>query len=137
MALKKSDASYNDREIRAFLEEGCEFEGKLNFNGVVRLNGRFFGDIDSDDTLIIGETALVQGNIRVGVAILGGRVIGDISTKHYTEILSTGFIEGSITSPKMITHEGAQVLGHISVLHEKPELTLVASTSSNTSQPNL
>ncbi|MFZ9519188.1 MAG: bactofilin family protein [Silvanigrellaceae bacterium] len=137
MVLKKTDAAYNDREIRAFLEEGCEFEGKLNFNGVVRLNGRFFGDIDSDDTLIIGETALVQGNIRVGVAILGGRVVGDVSTKHYTEILSTGIVEGSITSPKMITHEGAQIIGHITVQHEKPELTLVSNTNTSVNQPNL
>lgn len=124
--MKKPDTSYNDREIRAFLEEGCEFEGKLNFTGVVRLNGRFFGDIDSEDTLIIGETALVQGNIRVGVAIIGGRVVGDIATKHCTEILATGTIEGSVHSPSMITHEGAQILGHISVLREQPTLTLVS-----------
>lgn len=123
--MKKSDHMYNDREIRAFLEEGCEFDGKLNFSGVVRLNGRFHGDIDSEDTLIIGETAVVEGNVRVGVAIIGGRVYGDIVTKHCTEILASGYIEGSIASPNLITHEGAQFLGQMSVRRESPSLSVV------------
>ena len=123
--MKRAEPIYNDREIRAFLEEGCEFDGKLNFSGVVRLNGKFLGDIDSEDTLIIGETALVQGNIRVGFAIIGGRVVGDITTKHCTEILTTGTVEGSITSPALITHEGAQLLGQMNVYKEQPGLAVV------------
>lgn len=135
--MKKPDNSYNDREVRAFLEEGCEFEGKLNFTGVVRLNGRFFGDIDSEDTLIIGETALVQGNIRVGAAIIGGRVIGDVSTKHCTEILATGYIEGTIASPTMITHEGAQIVGQLTVQREQPALALVTSLNGEKPQASV
>jgi cytoskeletal protein CcmA (bactofilin family) len=135
--MKKTDTSYNDREIRAFLEEGCEFEGKLTFTGVVRLNGKFFGDIDSEDTLIVGETALVQGNVRVGVAIIGGRVQGDIVTKHCTEILANGFIEGSVNSPKMITHEGGQIVGHVSVLHEQRGLALVPPNETTANSANL
>jgi cytoskeletal protein CcmA (bactofilin family) len=135
--MKKPDSSYNDREIRAFLEEGCEFEGKLTFTGVVRLNGKFYGDIDSEDTLIVGETALVQGNVRVGVAIIGGRVQGDIVTKHCTEILANGLIEGSINSPKMITHEGGQIVGHISVLREQRGLALVTAGETSTNLANL
>jgi cytoskeletal protein CcmA (bactofilin family) len=137
LPMKKPDSSYNDREIRAFLEEGCEFEGKLNFTGVVRLNGKFFGDIDSEDTLIVGETALVQGNIRVGVAIIGGHVQGDIVTKHCTEILANGLVEGSINSPKMITHEGAQIVGQIAVQHEQTNLKLVQASGSPSNIANL
>lgn len=123
--MKKTEQSYNDREIRAFLEEGCEFDGKLNFSGVVRLNGRFHGDIDSEDTLIVGETAIIEGNVRVGIAIIGGRVYGDIVTKHCTELLATGYLEGSVTSPNLIAHEGAQVLGQMNVRRDNPTLTLV------------
>ena len=131
--MKKSEHTYNDREILAFLEEGCEFDGKLNFSGVVRLNGRFHGDIDSEDTLIVGETAVIEGNVRVGIAIIGGKVYGDIITKHCTEILSSGYIEGSIASPNLITHEGAQFFGQMNVRRENPSLTLVQLT--NKQQP--
>jgi cytoskeletal protein CcmA (bactofilin family) len=135
--MRKSENLYNDREIRAFLEEGSEFEGKLNFTGVVRLNGKFVGDIDSEDTLILGETAYVEGNIRVGIAIIGGRLVGDVATKHCLEILGTGIVEGTITSTKLITHEGAQIHGQISVQHEKPEITLSQVEINSTRQLTL
>lgn len=131
--MKKTEPSYNDREIRAFLEEGCEFDGKLNFSGVVRLNGRFRGDIDSEDTLIIGETALIEGNVRVGFAIIGGKVVGDITTKHCTEILASGLIEGSVTSPSLISHEGAQMLGQVNVQRELPGINLLNRIHGNQS----
>ncbi|NBO37159.1 polymer-forming cytoskeletal protein [bacterium] len=132
--MKKTEPSYNDREIRAFLEEGCEFDGKLNFTGVVRLNGLFRGDIDSEDTLIIGETAVVEGTIRVGIAIVGGRVLGDILTKHCTEILATGRIEGSVTSPAMISHEGAQILGQMNIQRDSSTLKLLSTASANSTR---
>jgi cytoskeletal protein CcmA (bactofilin family) len=133
--MKKTDNSYNDREIRAVLEHGCEFEGNLNFSGVVRLNGQFRGDIDSDDTLIVGETAIIEGCIRVGVAIVGGRIYGDVTTKHCTEVLATGLIEGSITSPTLISHEGAQILGSLNVKHEMPA-PMAAHVPSESHQTN-
>jgi cytoskeletal protein CcmA (bactofilin family) len=112
---KKAEGIPNDREIRAFLEEGCEFEGKLHFTGVVRLNGKFRGDIESEDTLIIGDTAQVEGTLRVGALIVGGKVSGDIHSRHRVEILATGAVEGTITSPTLITHEGAGMVAQVRV----------------------
>ena len=119
MSAKKQEIAYNDREIRAFLEHGCEFEGKLQFSGVVRLNGKFKGEIESSDTLIIGDTAMVEGTLRVGAIIVGGRVSGEITAKHRAEILSTGIVEGTLSAPALITHEGAQIFGQFKVKHLK------------------
>ena len=119
MSAKKQEISYNDREIRAFLENGCEFEGKLQFSGVVRLNGKFKGEIESNDTLIIGETAEVEGTLNVGAIIIGGKVNGEIHAKHRAEILSTGFVNGNLVSPALITHEGAQIVGQFRVKSTK------------------
>ena len=41
---------------------GCEFEGKLCFQGTVRINGAFRGEIYTPDTLVIGENARVTAN---------------------------------------------------------------------------
>lgn len=112
---KKIDGAPNDREIRAFLEDGCEFEGKLAFTGVVRLNGKFRGEIESEDTLIIGDTAQVEGRLHVGAIIVGGRILGDIHSRHRVEILGTGVVEGTIHSPMIITHEGASLVAQVTV----------------------
>ena len=114
-AKKLEGGAPNDREIRAFLEEGCEFEGKLSFSGVVRLNGKFRGDIDSDDTLIVGDTARIEGCLRVGAIIVGGHVSGEIHSTHRIEILSTGVVEGLVVSPTLITHEGAMLVAQMKI----------------------
>jgi cytoskeletal protein CcmA (bactofilin family) len=112
---KKVDNAPNDREIRAFLEEGCEFEGKLHFSGVVRLNGKYKGEIESNDTLVIGDTAFVEGRIRVGALIVGGKIIGDIQALHRVEVLATGFIQGTLEAGTLVTHEGAVILAQLAV----------------------
>lgn len=117
---KKQDTTFNDRDIRAFLEQGCEFEGKLQFSGVVRMNGHFRGEIESADSLILGETAHLEGVVRIGALIIGGRVKGDIFASHRVEILSTGFVEGTISAPSLVTHEGAQVIGQVKIQATQP-----------------
>jgi cytoskeletal protein CcmA (bactofilin family) len=114
-ARRKSDFSFNDRDLKAFLEHGCEFEGKLTFSGVVRLNGKLRGDIESEDTLIVGESAEIDGTLNVGAAVIAGRVTGDIKAKHRIEIHATGIVSGTIQSPTLVTHEGAQLMGQVHI----------------------
>jgi len=42
-------------DIKAFLGEGTEFEGKLIFTGAVRLDGKFQGEILGKGTLVVGQ----------------------------------------------------------------------------------
>lgn len=102
-------------QLRAFLEQGCEFEGKLNFSGVVRLNGRIDGDITSDDTLIVGDSASIVGNIHVGTLIIAGKIIGEIIANDRVELHPTAEVEGTIESPIVSIQEGAQFVGKLNV----------------------
>src|SRR5258708_6469601 len=56
-------------EINTLLGQGSEFEGKLTFEGTVRINGKLSGEIFSDDTLVVGEGAEISAEIDVGVII--------------------------------------------------------------------
>ncbi|MCB9787881.1 MAG: polymer-forming cytoskeletal protein, partial [Deltaproteobacteria bacterium] len=47
-------------DVNTLVGRGSHFEGKMTFEGVVRVDGSFEGEIVSDDTLIIGEGAEVR-----------------------------------------------------------------------------
>jgi cytoskeletal protein CcmA (bactofilin family) len=64
------DASLPATEITALLGRGTRFEGKLHFEGRVRIDGVFRGEIQSDDVLIIGEGAEVDAEIDVASVII-------------------------------------------------------------------
>ena len=65
-------------EISAFLGKETSFEGKMTFQGMFRLEGRFEGEIFESGTLIVGESAVVKGKIGVHTIIISGLVEGDL-----------------------------------------------------------
>jgi len=65
-------------EINAFLGRGTEFEGKFSFTGAVRVDGKISGEIFSNGTLIVGESAVINAQIHVADIIISGEVHGDI-----------------------------------------------------------
>ena len=99
-------------EITALLGRGTQFEGKLHFEGRVRLDGVFKGEIRSDDTLIIGEGAEVHAEIDVATVIVrGGSVHGNIRAKSAIEIHAPAKVVGNIHSPSVFIDRGVEFQG--------------------------
>ncbi len=94
------------KDIRAFLGEDTNFEGKLFFEGTVRIDGKFNGEIHTEDVVIIGESAEVNAEINVGEIIISGMVRGNIFAKNSIEILAPGKVYGNILTPKLTIQEG-------------------------------
>jgi cytoskeletal protein CcmA (bactofilin family) len=94
-------------EIKAFLGQGAEFEGKLIFNGSVRIDGKFQGEIFGQGSLVVGQGALVQANIAVKSIYISGDVQGNIDVNEKMNIHSTGKFSGDVRTPVFIMEEGA------------------------------
>ena len=102
-------------EIKAFLGPGSQFEGKLAFNEIVRLDGAFRGEVTSQDTLIVGESADLQADVQVGTLILSGRFKGNIKAKSRVELRSPAHVDGSIETPALSVEDGVTLNGTITM----------------------
>ena len=99
-------------EITALLGRGTRFDGKLHFSGRVRIDGAFRGDIQSDDVLIIGEGADVEGEIVVATVIIkGGRVNANIRAKSSIELYVPARVSGTLHAPEVFMDKGVQFEG--------------------------
>lgn len=94
-------------EVNALLGRGSEFEGKLTFEGTVRIDGKFTGEIFSDGTLIIGEGAKVKAEIAVDTVIVQGEVIGNIRAKSALELHAPGRLRGNMQTASLHVQKGA------------------------------
>ena len=101
-----------NEEITVILGEGSKLTGKFEFNGISRIDGEFDGEIESKDTLIVGETADIKAKINVGKLILEGKIKGDIIAEKEILILSTGKLYGNINTPALIIEKGAVFEGN-------------------------
>lgn len=111
----RKDTSLEKSDIKAFLGPGSQFEGKLVFNEIVRLDGAFRGEISSQDTLIIGESAEVQAEIEVGTLVLSGRFKGNIRARSKVELRAPAQVEGSIAAPALSIEDGVILNGTVSM----------------------
>lgn len=116
------------------LDKGCEFIGKLSFEGVVRIDGVFQGEIFSQDHLIIGEGATVEANVQVGELEVGGNFKGQIVAREKLVVHPSGRIQGHIQTRELEVHRGAVVDGQIEMntlreTVERPSETIIPFAS--------
>jgi len=121
-------------EISAFLGKETLFEGKMTFEGVFRLDGKFEGEVFDSGTLIVGETAIVKGKIGINTIIINGLVEGDVYAKVRVEIHPTGKVYGKLFTPILTINEGGIFEGHCKmegVLDKKEDNLDLLSTKTN------
>ncbi len=112
--------------FNAILDRGSEFEGKLTFEGTVRIDGKFKGEIYSEANLIVGESGKVDANIQVGTLSISGEIKGNITARTKVEIHSPGVVHGNIQTPSLVIEEGAIFDGSCAMEKNSSKLSKVS-----------
>lgn len=106
----RKDSSGN--EIIAFLGKGTEFKGVITYHGTVRIDGRVEGEIITEGTLVVGESAVINAEISAGTVISGGRISGNVTAMEKVQLLPSAVLEGSINTPTLLIEEGVRFNGN-------------------------
>jgi cytoskeletal protein CcmA (bactofilin family) len=101
------------------IDHGCELDGRLTFVGTLVLNGNFKGELLSSDTLLVGETGELQGDVRVGVAVVSGLIKGNIIARERVELHGPARVVGDITTPVLVLEEGVVFDGNCKMKGEE------------------
>ncbi len=101
--------------LQASLGKGSRVEGKLRFEGSVRIDGQVDGEIEAQDSVIVGETAVITAQIKAGTIIVKGNINGDVIATKRVELQAPGKLVGNITTPSLVIHEGVVFEGHCSM----------------------
>ena len=115
MAMLKRDeltsAPVSTGDLNALLGRGSEFEGKLTFEGTVRIDGKFNGTIVTNDVLVIGEGAKVAAEINCGTVIVHGEINGNVKAKNAVELHQPARMKGNIETPSLMIEKGVNFEG--------------------------
>ncbi len=106
----KREAGFGE-EFYTFLGKGVDFKGKAQFEGTVRVDGNFEGEITIDDTLIIGETAFIKGTITGGTIVCSGRIEGVVTANKKIQLLKPAVLIGDVHTPTFAMEEGVYFQG--------------------------
>ena len=99
-------------KISTFLGKDAEFEGKLTFHGVVRIDGQFKGEISAIGNLFVGRDGRVEAKIHISSIVILGEVHGNIIADERIEVHAPGKVLGNIQAPCIVIKEGAIIAGN-------------------------
>ena len=103
----------------AIFAGGPELSGEISFRDVVRVNGHIAGTVYSErGTLMVDDTARVDGNIEVAVAMINGIINGDIVAHQKVEIGPGAKIYGNIWTRSIAIKDGAEFEGVCTMIED-------------------
>jgi len=119
MGFLNKDAKNGD--YVSVISEECYFQGTLDLQGSVRVDGKLEGNVDNATYVTVSKSGFMKGNISAKGVVIIGTLEGDICADS-VEILSTAKINGNVRSKKILIEGGAQVNASIKVVNkEEPE----------------
>lgn len=113
--------------LNAMLGAGSVFEGKLHFEGQVRIDGTFTGEITTTDLLVIGEGAKVSATINCGSVEVKGNIAGNINASESIVLRATAHVEADIYAPSLVVDKGAVFEGNTRMTSGARGMVTVAS----------
>lgn len=92
--------------INSIIGQGTEVKGEIKFEGVLRIDGIFSGELISQGKVIIGQTGLVKTDIKAGIIIIGGTIEGNVYATEQVTLLKTAQLTGDIITSSLVAEEG-------------------------------
>lgn len=114
--FKKNETVISEK-INTLIGQGSKFEGTLQADGTVRIDGEFVGDIHLKGDIIIGEGGKIIGNISANNIVNSGLINGNVSVNQL-KICSNGKLLGDISVKSLIVEEKAILDGKCKMQNE-------------------
>ncbi|WZL71600.1 polymer-forming cytoskeletal protein [Clostridiaceae bacterium 35-E11] len=115
--FKKSDMTVNEK-FDTLIGKNSKFEGKLDAEGTVRIDGEFHGNIKVIGDLIVGEEGKMLGDVSASNIIISGIVEGNIIASNQLTITNTATVLGDIHITSLIVEEKAIFQGQCTMKKE-------------------
>jgi cytoskeletal protein CcmA (bactofilin family) len=99
-----------------FLSSDVEIKGTLSFGQALTFEGKIEGEIKTQGRVVIGQKAIVQGDVYAGAVVIAGRVTGNVVVTERCELQPEAQLIGDLKSPKLLIGEGATFIGQSEVV---------------------
>ena len=119
--MARAAKQIEDNIVNSIIGEGSEFKGEFTINGLLRIDGRFKGTIETDGKVLIGQTGEATTDIKARVVVIGGIVRGNIFATERVIMLSSGQMHGNIITPSLVMEDGVVFDGNCVINKQSTE----------------
>ncbi len=107
---------YQSTKVDTLIGRQTVIIGDVQFSGGLHVEGRVVGNVIAEDTqakavLILSETGVIEGEVRVPNMVINGAVAGDVYASGHIELAPRARVMGSVYYRFMEMAAGAEVNG--------------------------
>ncbi len=108
--------SGNAESFDTIIGINSKFEGNIETNGTIRIDGKVLGNLKINGDVYVGKDAAITGNINANNIFISGRVEGNIESKGTLKIQASAKLYGDLTVFSIVTEEGSVFEGNCKML---------------------
>lgn len=123
MYMDKQDGNGMNLQAMTMIGSDTIITGTIRAQGSIWIDGRVEGDIYTDGLLMIGETAVVTGNIDAGSVICRGMIMGDVVASEEVELLESASLNGTVRAPVFSVDDSALVNDNMEAAYAAEKLS--------------
>jgi cytoskeletal protein CcmA (bactofilin family) len=101
--------------LTVLLGEGVAFEGKLKLQETGRIDGHFKGEIESEGTLVVGATGVVEAHVVSQNVHVSGHLSGKLVVRGSLVLDPSARVQGEVETRSLVVAEGAMLEGRITM----------------------
>lgn len=126
--FRKMKLTANGKAINTVIGRGSVSEGRFRIETGVRVDGVLKGELVSSGTLIVGESGVIEADVKVREALISGRIVGDLVAEEKVHLQSQATFIGKIRTRVLVVEEGAvfkaecDAGGEIQLVDHSPEV---------------
>jgi cytoskeletal protein CcmA (bactofilin family) len=103
-----------------FIAAGTIVDGKIKSQGSIRIDGKMVGEISVGESLAVGATGDIEGNVVAKNVTIGGKLRGTVMAAEKLVFESKAVVKGDIRAAKLVIDEGALFDGKCTMTDTKP-----------------
>lgn len=97
----------SETQISTIIGMNAVCDGDFKAEGAIRIDGTVNGNVTVTDTVIVGVSGCINGDINSQKVIIGGEVYGNLNVPEKVELTSTARVIGDITTNGLVIDEQA------------------------------
>ena len=117
--------THEDAFVNSIIGEGTTLKGEFELNGLLRIDGTFYGKVKTNGKVLVGKNGIAECDIFAGTIVIGGKVKGSVIATERITLLSTGELIGTIVTPRLVIEEGVIFDGTCEIIEDKDRLTKI------------
>jgi len=106
---------------------GTKIIGDIFTNGDIRIDGNVSGKVETQGKLVVGNSGMIEGEIKVKNADISGKINGTLYVSENLSLKANASIEGDIHTAKLEIEPGAVFCGKCTMAGKKNHNPIVTT----------